>query len=374
MNRTVFPGSCSAVLSPTNTRFEDSLEIGSASLDTAMSTTYKPNNNLEVDETAEPVECDDGYGSSPGSDTTSLSSSIRQHVKENGRTYHHYQEGKYLSPNDEAERDRLDFYHAVQLEMLEKRLFLAPLENAPHRVLDCGTGTGIWALDMADLFPSAIVTGVDLSAIQPEWVFPNVKFEIDDLDQEWTFPENHFDFIHTRQMITGIRDYNRFLQQMFKHTAPGGWFELVEGGFQLHSDDDTLKGSKVAHMFDSFLDCAAKAGIKLPEAEEIVQAATKAGYVDVQIVKIKQPWGAWPRDKRLKHVGRMVAAVTDPECFESYALALLTRVGGVSEEEGKKICREASREVQTTTHVHAYNWLWHVYGRKPETETNTGDA
>lgn len=54
---------------------------------------------------------------------------------------------------------------------------------------------------------------------------------------------------------------------MFKHTAPGGWFELVEGGFQLHSDDDTLKGSKVAHMFDSFLDCAAKAGIKLPEAE-----------------------------------------------------------------------------------------------------------
>ncbi|KFX86242.1 hypothetical protein O988_09697, partial [Pseudogymnoascus sp. VKM F-3808] len=34
--------------------------------------------------------------------------------KENGRTYHAYQEGKYLMPNDEKEQDRMDMiYHSL---------------------------------------------------------------------------------------------------------------------------------------------------------------------------------------------------------------------------------------------------------------------
>ncbi|WYZ43908.1 hypothetical protein EsH8_VII_000344 [Colletotrichum jinshuiense] len=35
------------------------------------------------------------------------------------------------------------------------------------RVLDIGTGSGIWAMDFADEHPEAEVLGVDLSAIQP---------------------------------------------------------------------------------------------------------------------------------------------------------------------------------------------------------------
>lgn len=40
--------------------------------------------------------------------------------------------------------------------------------------------------------------GKDLSPIQPSWVAPNVKFEIDDLEKEWTFKPDYFDFIHSR--------------------------------------------------------------------------------------------------------------------------------------------------------------------------------
>ncbi|GJC94660.1 methyltransferase domain-containing protein [Colletotrichum higginsianum] len=36
------------------------------------------------------------------------------------------------------------------------------------RVLDLGTGSGIWAIDFGDDNPGADVTGVDLSASQPE--------------------------------------------------------------------------------------------------------------------------------------------------------------------------------------------------------------
>ena len=53
-------------------------------------------------------------------------------------------------PNDEKEQDRLDLFHHLFLSLLGGRLWTAPLGN-PHRVLDVGTGTGIWAIDFAEL-------------------------------------------------------------------------------------------------------------------------------------------------------------------------------------------------------------------------------
>jgi len=52
-------------------------------------------------------------------------------------------------------------------------------------VLDLGTGTGIWAIDVADEFPNADVIANDLSPIQPENVPENVAFEVDDVESEY---------------------------------------------------------------------------------------------------------------------------------------------------------------------------------------------
>lgn len=52
------------------------------------------------------------------------------------------------------------------------------------RVLDMGTGTGIWAIDVADEFPNAEVVANDLSPIQPQNVPVNVRFEVDDIESE----------------------------------------------------------------------------------------------------------------------------------------------------------------------------------------------
>lgn len=54
--------------------------------------------------------------------------------------------------------------------LMDDQLHLAPLnEEAPLRILDVGTGTGIWAMDVADKYPNAEVYGNDLSPIQPRW-------------------------------------------------------------------------------------------------------------------------------------------------------------------------------------------------------------
>ena len=52
---------------------------------------------------------------------------------------------------------------------LGNKLHLAPIDDKPGKILDVGTGTGIWAIEMGDDYPSAEVIGTDLSPTQPSW-------------------------------------------------------------------------------------------------------------------------------------------------------------------------------------------------------------
>jgi hypothetical protein len=78
-----------------------------------------------------------------GDDTNFLASYITNHRYENGRRYHAYRDGAYWGPNDEYEV--VDLAHCMFLMTLDNQLHLAPVVE-PHRILDVGTGTGIWEL------------------------------------------------------------------------------------------------------------------------------------------------------------------------------------------------------------------------------------
>jgi hypothetical protein len=90
---------------------------------------------------------DSGFdsGSLLGDQTDSLASSILNHRMENGRQYHAYRDGAYWGPNDELAKEILDFAHHMYLLTLDQKLHLAPIQS-PQTILDCGTGTGIWAI------------------------------------------------------------------------------------------------------------------------------------------------------------------------------------------------------------------------------------
>jgi trans-aconitate methyltransferase len=205
--------------------------------------------------------------------TVSLTSSILNYTYENGR--------RYPIPNDEREQDRLDLQHHIYSMLLEGELYTAPLESAPRRVLDVGTGTGIWAMDLADRFPDCQIIGSDLSAIQPTIVPQNLQFEIDDCEQEWLYSQP-FDFIHMRSLGGSIADWPKLLRRAYDNLVPGGWLQVTEFETWCSTDDDSLPKNAALHLYmENLVAAAVKFGKVMNIAPEYERLLNEAGFEHV---------------------------------------------------------------------------------------------
>ena len=237
---------------------------------------------------------------------TSIASAVSRGVVENERLYPSYGQHSYGMPIDEDEKDRMDLQHRKYELLLGGRHFLAPLGPSPQRILDLCTGTGIWALDIADAYPSAQVIGVDIAPIQPRWVSVNCQFEIDDVESTWTFKQDSFDFIHFRDPLYTVRDWPKLVAQCYNHLKPGGWCEFACIYPVVMCDDGTMpadSGFKV--ICERFMEASTIFGTPVDCPLRFARYLQEAGFVDVSENIFKIPSSPWPKDKRLKKIGAM---------------------------------------------------------------------
>ncbi|KAI5856820.1 S-adenosyl-L-methionine-dependent methyltransferase [Tricharina praecox] len=298
--------------------------------------------------------------------TESLTDSINEHIFENGRRYHtYYGEDKNLLPTDEIEQDRLDLHHQIFLNMMDGRLHNAPIGNKPGRILDVGTGTGIWAIDMADTYEDAEVIGMDLTPIQPVWVPPNCRFMVDDAEQEWTYDSETFGFIHLRNITASISSWSTVLAEAYRCLTPGGYIETAELGCTCYSADGHIpEDNPLRASFDMIVDAMSQIGRTFPQPGVLKERLEQAGFVDVTEVCYKQPLGPWPKDKKLKQLGAMTLMMLEVG-LQAYSLAAFTRILKMDPAEAERRVRLAT-DVAKDRNNHIYNRFYVAYGRKPE--------
>ena len=70
----------------------------------------------------------------------------------------------------------------------------------------------------------------------------------------------------------------------------------------------------------------------------------KAGFVDVVESTAIWPIGAWPKDKRLKEAGKW-GLLGIHDSLYPFAIHLLTKVEGWSQQEVRDLCDEAAKDV-----------------------------
>ncbi|KAF2836685.1 S-adenosyl-L-methionine-dependent methyltransferase [Patellaria atrata CBS 101060] len=316
--------------------------------------------HIEVDEN----DTDSAFGEDVASSTTSLLSEVKKYQMENGRRYHGYQAGKYLYPNDEEELDRMDLENHLFNLLFEGKLFHAPVED-PQVIMDLGTGTGIWAMDVADQNPGARVIGIDLSPTQPLAVPPNLEFQIDDIEQVWTFRENFADLIHWRLLIGSINDYSALLSSIYRTLKPGGYIEIHDlGDPEMHSDDGTLREDSSTVLWQkTFYQAMDVFGRHIATPEDYKKWLAEAGFTDIVERIYKRPSNTWPKDRRMKEIGKFTCA-NMLEGYKAFSLAPFTRALGWSVDEVDILVAKARTELKDRS-IHAYQNVVMLYARKP---------
>jgi trans-aconitate methyltransferase len=287
-----------------------------------------------------------------GSSTFSVNSS-QQYLfqKRHGRTYHTFSAHRdYLLPNDEPERDRMDMQFWAIIEVLGHRYFHAPIADNPQDIIDIGTGTGMWAIEVAEQYPNASIIGTDLSPMQPTWVPPNVTFELHDcLQYPWEF-SRQFDLIHT-QLLNGfaVKHWREFYTECFRNLKPGGWVESHECDLMPYSDDNSIPNNSAVIRWLNLWDEGAGRGFRMTGAE-LGDIMGRVGFVDVVVKKIKIPIGVW--DKTRLNAG-MLSLTAMTEHMEGLSVRVFMEKLGMTEEEMRRYTEPAVREWRSKN-FHSY--------------------
>ncbi|KAI0173670.1 S-adenosyl-L-methionine-dependent methyltransferase [Hypoxylon sp. FL1284] len=286
-----------------------------------------------------------------------------------GHRYH--SSGKILLAFDEFEQQRSETQHRLYRHSLDGALTSTRLPLDVARILDLGTGTGVWPIEMAARYPQAHITGIDVYPIQRrKGVPPNVKFGIDDVENPWNIPDNSLDFVHARSIAGGVRDWPALLHQTYSKLKPGGLFEMTEIAISIFDFDGKFGEVELCPEFlQLFRNLSERVGIDFnpsPRAPDWL--------VDANFEKIVQrteilPVGNWAQDEKMKARQELTNSILNKDYVLESHCSLLFQSCGWTKEEFDAHVPSYWQEIQAAN-ARPYVTAVFTTARKPREETS----
>ncbi|KAI0473770.1 methyltransferase LaeA [Xylariaceae sp. FL0804] len=295
---------------------------------------------------------------------------LRGYYEENGRWYSHFGD-RYLFPLDELELDKLDIFHKILLIVRQEQLHTRELPPNP-RILDLGTGSGIWAIHMAEqLFGRGLydakdypppesglpqgpprIFGWDLTTSQPLRIPPAVKFEQRDLERDWSGVEpDSFDLIHIRMLAGGVESWRKVYEEVFRHLKPGtGVLEHVEIDFrpQCEGEQIPMHRTRLAEWTYELHEAMRRNGTPLEPLADTAKLLESLGFVDINHVQVRLPLNpAWPEDEFEREIGKWFNLGMN-QAINGMTMAPLCRRNGWRKEQVLDLLEDVKKDI--------YNW------------------
>ncbi|KAL4916958.1 S-adenosyl-L-methionine-dependent methyltransferase [Aspergillus aurantiobrunneus] len=304
---------------------------------------------------------------SPNSQTEELDDEYLRTISIQGREYQQYSIENKISfePVDEDEAERLDLQHRIFSRVFDNRLVFPPISRL-RRVLDCGYGTGSWAIDVAEQNPECEVIGVDIYPLMnPDDTPENLWLQVDDLNRPFTFSPNYFDLVHSRLLAAGINrsrwpSYIRDIKRILK---PGGWVQMVEIYFNVQSDNGSINERHALRQWSSQLMRSMEEIKDLRVGTRLKTLLMASGFTEVDSKMIPLPLSAWPDNPTNRDIG----AMNDDNItrlLASLSLYPLLRRLRMPQLQYRELISRAQREA-SDPNLKAYFPLYVCIGRKP---------
>ncbi|KAK3324272.1 S-adenosyl-L-methionine-dependent methyltransferase [Cercophora scortea] len=294
--------------------------------------------------------------------TVPVDNTYREVVVHHNREFQRYalENGVYFAPVDDDEIERLQYMHMLFNMMFENRLLFPPIPR-PRRILECGSGSASWAMEVAEQYPECEVIGLDIYPYpMPADLPANLDLQIDDLNSPSTFPSNYFDLVHSRMMVGGIHAnrWPNYLNDMLRVLRPGGWCQMVEIYFNVQSDNGTLTAIWSQNYMQSIQ------AYKDPRAPLRLQNwMTQAGFVEVESRLLSLPLSPWSNDPREREVGEANRANVH-RLLSSIAVYPFTQALGMTLADVQLLVAQARNEADNPA-FKAYFPVYVCIGRKP---------
>ncbi|WVQ62614.1 uncharacterized protein L199_000761 [Kwoniella botswanensis] len=226
---------------------------------------------------------------------------------------------RFQAQNDEQELERLECQHRVFKAVQAGVNYLAPVHGNLYdgaSGLDIGCGTGVWTIEMALEFPKVEWIGTDLAPVQRDLDLPdNLHFAQNDITQGLPFPDDSFDFVHSRLLVMGVRNWKAIVDEILRVLKPGGMVVMIECDFPwglpgVH-EDQWAERAKGHCKFSDYLKMAVENRGYDPQAASrtISRLMRSSGKVrDVTQIESCLPLWGWSNDPHLRRAGEIMRA------------------------------------------------------------------